>query len=139
MQFHHCLFICTLFVSFWRVFRCRGAYGPEAWIYWKEEGIVSGGDYRSESGCKPYIFPPLTKSKYDVKPSKAVTPSCIRRCRPGYKSSFNDDKHYGKRVYKIRGRTIRENEMAIQMEIMTNGPVQAGIKVYEDFLGYKSG
>lgn len=40
----------------------------------------------------------------------------------------------GKTSYSVDG-----NENQIQMEIMTNGPVEGAFSVYEDFVQYKSG
>lgn len=40
----------------------------------------------------------------------------------------------GKYVYRIPN-----DVQAIQMEILENGPVQANLRIYEDFLKYKSG
>lgn len=34
---------------------------------------------------------------------------------------------------------VPNDVQAIQLEIMENGPVQANVRVYEDFLSYKSG
>jgi hypothetical protein len=33
---------------------CNGGYPLDAWIYWKNWGIVSGGDYKSQQGCQPH-------------------------------------------------------------------------------------
>lgn len=42
---------------------CRGGYITDAWEYWVESGIVSGGEYNSSSGCRPYsIKPPPANS-----------------------------------------------------------------------------
>lgn len=40
----------------------------------------------------------------------------------------------GEHVYRIPN-----NVQAIQLEILENGPVQANLRIYEDFLKYKSG
>jgi hypothetical protein len=40
----------------------------------------------------------------------------------------------GKSVY-----TVKKDEKQIQIELMTNGPVQTAFTVYEDFLNYKTG
>ena len=43
------------------------------------------------------------------------------------------DKHFGMSAHSFRG--VEE----IQTEIFTNGPVEGTMRVYEDFLPYKSG
>lgn len=40
----------------------------------------------------------------------------------------------GESVYRIPN-----DVRSIQLEILENGPVQANLRVYEDFLNYKSG
>ncbi|VDQ13862.1 unnamed protein product [Trichobilharzia regenti] len=50
--------------------------------------------------------------------------------------------HHHVNYYYITGRNyyrVDSKESAIQTEIMLNGPVEAGISVYTDFLYYKSG
>lgn len=61
------------------------------------------------------------------------TPNCSRTCEPGYSVSYDKDRHFGSSVFsfKIPG--------SIQSEIMLNGPVEGTMKVYEDFLTYKTG
>ncbi|KAL1422080.1 hypothetical protein MTO96_003888 [Rhipicephalus appendiculatus] len=48
--------------------------------------------------------------------------------------TYTQDKHYGKHVY-----TIRQDEKEIRTEIYLNGPVQAGLDIYDDFHSYKRG
>ncbi|GFR79707.1 cathepsin B [Elysia marginata] len=116
---------------------CEGGYPPEAWAFYQKEGIVSGGQYNSSEGCQPYQIPacdhhvvgriqPCTKK---LKP----TPKCQTTCEPEYNKTVADDKHYGDRIYWIRG------ELNIMRELIYNGPVEASFKVHSDFLHYKSG
>ncbi|VDM52015.1 unnamed protein product [Angiostrongylus costaricensis] len=39
-------------------FRCNGGYPYKAWYYCVNTGVVTGGNYTSQTGCKPYTFPP---------------------------------------------------------------------------------
>lgn len=55
-------------------------------------------------------YPPC---QHDLYP----TPDCPTKCRKGYKTPFNKDKHYGKDVYNP------ETEEDIQVDIYKNGPV----------------
>lgn len=61
------------------------------------------------------------------------TPSCRKECQSGYTLSYQDDKHYGKKVYSVKG------ERKMMTEIYNNGPVEGTISVYADFVNYKSG
>ncbi|KAK4337254.1 hypothetical protein RND71_043723 [Anisodus tanguticus] len=63
---------------------------------------------------------------------KVKTPKCERKCVNG--ADYKQDLHYGAKSYRVRG-----SSEAIQKEIMTNGPVEAGFTVYDDFPLYKSG
>ena len=105
---------------------CDGGWPSEAWSYWVQNGIVSGGDYNSNEGCQPY-------------PSEAYnngqTPRCESQCTNSqYNVAYNQDKHYGVKSYGIS-----RNVQQIQAEIMTNGPVEASYDVYDDFFDYQSG
>lgn len=51
----------------------------------------------------------------------------------GYSTSYKQDLHYGETYHSFR--TVE----SIQTEIMTNGPVEGTMRVYSDFLQYKSG
>ena len=102
---------------------CNGGNPLLAWAYWADKGLVS-------EECQPYPFacgkagqPPCPEKSY-------ATPECLNNC-----SSNNGTytKYYGNSSYVIWG------EENYQREIMTNGPIEIGFMVYEDFLSYKSG
>lgn len=116
---------------------CEGGYPAEAWMFYKSEGIVSGGQYNSSQGCQPYEIPACDHHvQGKLQPcSKHImpTPKCKKTCEPNYSKSFNDDKLFGAKSYHIRGETN------IMQELVTNGPVEAAFTVYNDFLQYKSG
>ena len=105
--------------------------------FWVENGIVTGGEYSSHKGCQPYEIP---KCEHHVegpfKPcgKELPTPMCSHKCESNYNKTFDQDKHFGKKSY-----SISNNVQQIQMEIMTNGPVEAAFTVYADFPSYKSG
>nr|BAF43801.1 Longipain [Haemaphysalis longicornis] len=117
---------------------CNGGFPGAAWSYWVHKGIVTGGNYDSDEGCMPY---PIKACDHHVNGTlgpcdKSIppTPRCVRMCRKGYNVDFADDKHYGKKSY-----SVPSNVTQIQVEIMTNGPVEADFTVYADFPLYKSG
>lgn len=61
------------------------------------------------------------------------TPKCSKSCEPGYSVSFMKDKHFGATIFGMP--TVE----SIQSEIMMNGPVEGTMRVYSDFVTYKSG
>jgi len=118
-------------------FGCYGGYPSSAWRYWTKKGIVSGGPYHSNEGCQPYEVAPCEHHSQGSRPNctdKFSTPKCVKTCEPSYNVSYSDDLHYGKEVYSV-GKSVNQ----IQVELMKNGPVEATIRVYEDFISYKSG
>ncbi|XP_008196467.2 cathepsin B-like cysteine proteinase 4 isoform X2 [Tribolium castaneum] len=105
---------------------CKGGYIKNAWDYYINEGIASGGDYNSSEGCQPY-----SESSFQY----AEASECVKACQNDkYDVNYDDDKHYGDSFY-----TLETNVAQIQMEILTNGPVMAYYNVFEDFACHKSG
>jgi cathepsin B len=116
---------------------CNGGYPEAAWQYFKNTGIVTGGNYDTKEGCEPYTLANCDHhctGKYQPCGSSVPTPKCTRQCISGYPNTFAQDKHFGASAY-----AVPSNVEKIQTEIMTNGPVEAAFSVYEDFLAYKSG
>jgi cathepsin B len=74
---------------------------------------------------------PYSKSSFvDQKSSE-----CEIRCtNPNFGTSYIADKHFGSLSY-----TLPNDELQIQVEIITHGPVVAEMTVYEDLLYYSSG
>jgi cathepsin B len=117
---------------------CDGGFPGMAWDYWKEKGLVTGGDYGTGDGCQPYEIKPC---EHHVNGSRGAcetgtrTPRCHRRCEnPSYQIDFDSDKTFGSTSYKVG-----KSEKEIMHELMTNGPAEAAFTVYEDFVNYKSG
>lgn len=118
-------------------FGCNGGYPQMAWEYFKRSGIVTGGNYESHEGCKPYSIEACEHHTTGTRPpcqGESKTPACTSTCDSSYNVSYKNDKHFGKSVY-----TVKKDEKQIQLEIMKNGPVQTAFTVYEDFLSYKTG
>jgi len=116
---------------------CNGGYPSGAWSYFKSHGIVTGGQYNSSKGCRPYEVASCdhhVKGKRQPCGPDVETPRCKRKCIEGYNVSYSDDKHYGASTYHVQ-----ESVSQIQQEIMTNGPVEGAFTVYADFPTYKSG
>ena len=115
---------------------CNGGYLSAAWKYWVDNGLVTGGQYKSHSGCQPYTVPSCDHHVVGhLKPctEPTTTPQCTTQCEAGYPVQYNDDKHYGRTAYAVH--SVQD----IMQEIATNGPVEAAFTVYKDFLTYKSG
>jgi cathepsin B len=118
-------------------FGCNGGYPEGAWDYFRSKGLVTGGNYNSNEGCRPYRVKSCdhhVKGKLDPCGPTGPTPKCEKKCISGYNATYKADKHHGGRVYNVRS-----SEEQIQREIMTHGPVEGAFTVYADFPTYKSG
>ncbi|KAF6217105.1 hypothetical protein GE061_001458 [Apolygus lucorum] len=121
---------------------CKGGNDAQAWIYVKNYGIVTGGDFNSSIGCQPYTFPPCEHDVNGAKtscdqvriPNGGLGPACQEKCtNADYKTSFANDKH------KVKSVNLYDSVESAQEDIMENGPIQAAFSVYPDFFHYKSG
>lgn len=116
---------------------CRGGDPSSAMRYWKNTGIVSGGQYGSKQGCRPYS---LQKCEHHV-PGPLPncdkfhfnTPACEKKCEASYNVPYKQDLKFAKEVYGF------DDVDSIMKEIYENGPVEASFEVYSDFPSYKSG
>lgn len=118
-------------------FGCNGGFPGMAWRYWVHWGLVSGGAFNTSQGCVPYQIAPCEHHVSGDRPEcqeGGKTPKCQKQCQPSYNVSYKKDRHYGKKAY-----SVKRDQQAIMKELMTNGPVEAALSVYEDLLHYKSG
>jgi len=118
-------------------FGCDGGFPQAAWSYYKDTGLVTGGNYNTKQGCEPYTIAACDHHVNGSLPpcgAEQPTPSCTKKCIPEYTTPFAQDKHYGSSVY-----SVRSDQTQIETEIFKNGPVEAAFTVYADFLAYKSG
>jgi cathepsin B len=117
---------------------CNGGWPMEAWGYWLNHGLPTGGLYGDNTSCQPYTFPPCdhhVHGKYGPCSSEEFpTPKCSHQCVAGYPASFNQDLWYASEAY-----SVDNDEEAIKTEIFERGSVEAAFTVYEDFLNYKKG
>ncbi|KAI0986296.1 hypothetical protein GJ496_008638 [Pomphorhynchus laevis] len=116
---------------------CFGGFPTNAWQYYINEGIVSGGNYATNEGCIPYSIPSCEHhANGSLSPCGDITstPKCKRRCIPQYGHDYTEDKHFGEGYV---GTSCIEED--IMLELFNNGPVEAAMLVFEDFLNYKSG
>jgi len=89
---------------------CHGGRFPAAWEYLTNTGIVT-------DSCFPYGA------------GDGTVPACPSRCE----DSEAFIKYRARNAYAIKG------VANMQKEIMANGPIQVGFKVYKSFMSYKSG
>uniref|UniRef100_A0A5S6QAW7 Pept_C1 domain-containing protein n=1 Tax=Trichuris muris TaxID=70415 RepID=A0A5S6QAW7_TRIMR len=108
---------------------CHGGDPREAFRFWVEKGLVTGGPYGDQKSCMPYEIKPCTKCN-----GTARTPPCRNKCVEGYLIDKEDDTFYGKFFSQLP-----VNESLIRQEIHLRGPVKASFAVYSDFLYYQSG
>lgn len=90
----------------------------------------------STKGCKAYSFAPCQHHSTGSRPACADIPThdtkCVQSCdSPSVR--YEDSLTFGQKPYGVL------TEQQIQLEILTNGPVEAAFDVYEDFLNYKNG
>ncbi|GAV08897.1 hypothetical protein RvY_18523 [Ramazzottius varieornatus] len=117
---------------------CGGGYPDSAWDYYVSTGIVSGGNFNSNEGCRPYTLP--TCEHHVIGPfgpcpdEDEPLPACTKQCISSFGRSYKSDLHFGAEAYSV-GRSAEK----IQAEIMIHGPVVAAFNVFADFYTYRSG
>ncbi|KAK6168162.1 hypothetical protein SNE40_022043 [Patella caerulea] len=115
---------------------CNGGFPGAAWDYWKTVGIVTGGQYNSHQGCRPYTIKPCDHHVVGhLSPCRGEekTPKCSHTCEAGFSGSYSSDKHKGSSAYTVTG------VERIMTELVNNGPVEASFTLYADFVAYKTG
>ncbi|CAH1725047.1 unnamed protein product [Aphis gossypii] len=124
---------------------CNGGYTAAAWRYILKKGIVTGGDYGSNEGCQPWLVQPCNASTTSADPSSVLgphgvcggdpvaTPKCDLSCyNAQHKGKYLDEIIKAKRIFTFDGCAARKN-------LRKHGPYVVTMRVYEDFLAYKSG
>lgn len=125
---------------------CNGGYTVAAWKYIQKRGIVTGGDYGSGEGCQPWLVPPCKNVSAEAYDGSMLgphglcgneapkTPKCDLSCYNSKyeRGSYMDDIIKAKKVFNFDGCTARK-------VLKKHGPYVATMRVYEDFLTYKSG
>ena len=117
-------------------FGCSGGYAANAWKFWKDTGIVTGGLYGDTNTCQPYFLPPCdhySSGSYGDCPDDVDTPKCVYNCDEGNGINYSNDIIKSSSAYSLSG------EVNIMQDIYENGPVEASFTVYEDFVTYSSG
>uniref|UniRef100_A0A0A9WWJ7 Cathepsin B-like cysteine proteinase 4 n=1 Tax=Lygus hesperus TaxID=30085 RepID=A0A0A9WWJ7_LYGHE len=113
---------------------CSSGSAVAAWQFFQTAGVVTGGDRHSQIGCLPYQLDPC-----DYRPTSSGgcsfskplnTPACPLSCIDDRYNLTTD------RIFVNRSYVIQSDVQEIQKEIIANGPVQASMMVYEDFMYY---
>ena len=66
---------------------CNGGYLLQAWEYWKNTGLVSGGGYGRTDTCQPYSLAKCdhhVKGPYGPCPASVPTPACKSGIQPSF-------------------------------------------------------
>ena len=93
-------------------FGCNGGYLDTEWLFLESIGTVS-------DKCWPY------------ESASGHVPACMNECKDGSAQ---------KAYYSVDNSLVKMKDVeSIQMEIMTNGPVETGFRVYDDFFDYTGG
>ncbi|CAK9821156.1 Uncharacterized peptidase C1-like protein F26E4.3 [Anthophora plagiata] len=98
---------------------CNGGYLDRAWLYMRKFGLVDNNCYPwtgSDELCK-------IRKRTDLNTAGCPPPMNPLRTE----------------LYKVGPAYRLRNETDIMQEILTSGPVQATMRVYQDFFSYESG
>ncbi|KAF6770708.1 hypothetical protein AHF37_11017 [Paragonimus kellicotti] len=114
-------------------FGCVGGWIGDAWDYWRDHGIVSGGGFGTQKTCLPYPFPPCNHNPYEAtkwencSAHHYATPKCERQCNSTSGLKYDTDLKKGLKSYNVY-----PDAVVIQKEIRLHGPVEAVLSVYAD-------
>lgn len=118
-------------------FGCHGGVPSMAWRFFEYSGVVSGGLYGTHQTCRPYEFPACEHHMSGPRPActkPGKTPKCVHTCDKSFNRTYSEDKYHSMSAYSVANHISQ-----IQIEILKNGPVEASMKVYSDFVHYRSG
>ncbi|KAI1710988.1 papain family cysteine protease domain-containing protein [Ditylenchus destructor] len=142
---------------------CRGTvWALFSFVHWKEHGVVTGSDYGSYEGCKPYEKVPNCGSPCSIETYSAKQPVldvCWSVCHPLYDKTYQEDLNKAKKVYWVKPNLLNnviysktmnqiddllkkskvDYDVIIKRELMINGPMVACFVVHDEFQHYKSG
>merc|ERR550537_590478 len=120
---------------------CNGGIPSTAYTYYKDTGIVDGGNYGDKSMCYSYQLAPCAhhsaSTKYKNCTGEVPTPKCANKCVDNGKSWLGS-KHRGQGGYSVcqQGSSCPD---AMMQEIYQNGPITGMFFVHQSFTSYKSG
>ncbi|KAF8563239.1 hypothetical protein P879_11406 [Paragonimus westermani] len=92
-------------------FGCVGGSIGEAWDYWRDHGIVSGGGFGTGKTCLPYPFPPCNHNPHEATKKDNcsahhyATPECERKCNSTSGLKYDKDLKKGRITFGILTQT----------------------------------
>lgn len=98
--------------------------------------MVSGGDYEdndNDDTCWPHAIPPCKGADCDEAVNDSYYANKFACKNMDYRTPFDDDEHFAKEAYSIRG------EQNIMAELIKYGTVTGAFTVYSDFPTYTGG
>lgn len=124
---------------------CNGGRPIDAFQYYEDEGLVTGGNFGDESMCYPYELAPCshhsTSDIFPECPETAETPVCAAGSCDNESLDWEASRHYG-----VDGHSVCSADMdevacqdAMRQEVYQQGPIAAIFLVRHSFFAYKSG
>jgi len=125
---------------------CSGGVPSTVYTYYKNTGIVTGGNYGDHSMCWSYQMAPCAhhtnSSKYQpCTGGMGKAAACARSCVDNKQLEWKQSKHYGQGGYSVCGQGMTNGACADKMaqEIYQHGPITGMFFVHQSFTMYKSG
>ncbi|KAF7281183.1 hypothetical protein GWI33_005053 [Rhynchophorus ferrugineus] len=118
---------------------CEGGEPSKAWNYLSTKGVTTGFVYGTSYGCKAYSVRPcghFNRSTQLLKCS-SISQAQLGECSDSCGAN-NDDTSYPL-YYSQQEYQVPSDVESIKREILTNGPVQAGVTLFEDFYNHYTG
>lgn len=118
-------------------FGCHvGGYPIRAWQYFKNHGVVTGGNYNTSDGCQPYRVPPcvIDEEGHNTCSGKPTERNhkCSKSCYGDLTYDYESGHYKTNDAYYLDANVMRKETLAY-------GPIEASFDVYDDFLNYESG
>ncbi|GMT25144.1 hypothetical protein PFISCL1PPCAC_16441, partial [Pristionchus fissidentatus] len=123
---------------------CGGSYEEYPYIYFIIHGVVTGGFFGSNEGCKPYTIesscgspcPPFFHHE-------RFTPKCERKCQPLNGNDYESEIRKARSVYTLKRfyETPPKQQVfdLVKRDLLLHGPLSYTINVDESFMHYRSG
>jgi len=117
---------------------CNGGQVGTPWAWFKNTGVVTGGQQGDTGGCYDYTMPicnhHVENPKHvDCADVTQKQPKCLSSCPTTPSITYSSDKHHASSSYGLG------SVADIKADLVKYGSVTAAFTVYEDFLTYKSG
>merc|ERR1719456_135360 len=121
---------------------CNGGIPSSAYTYYKNTGIVTGGNYGDKSMCYSYQIEPcahhINSTHYKPCQEKG-TPACANKCVDNGADWTQDKRHGADGGYSVCKQGAGNCADQMMQEIYQNGPITGMFFVHQSLLSYKSG